>query len=182
MSHAFCFRTRLPVALAAVLIVGCNSSIYVRDGVTDGDRFSLPPHAMMDDDPVLQSWVAYGLARSVCQLEMGGPNPARNHSFDCELTARESLVTRWRDLGDRAPDEPDDAAYLDALEATASAGYLDEYVWHYLRRPGWQAPQALDPDGFDAWRRAHLARRHRPQTRIVGSWGYAYRADEITAD
>ena len=168
--------------LVALLVAGCNRSIYVRDGVTDGDRFSLPPIAMIDDDPVLQSWVAYGLARSVCQLEMGGPNPARNHSFDCELTARESLVQRWGELRDRAPDDPDDAAYLDALAAATSAGYLDDYVWHYLRRSGWTAPGTLDEAGFDAWRAEHLARRHRPQTRIVGSWGYAPTVDALTAD
>lgn len=163
----------LLVGLAAVATAGCNGSIYVRDGVTNGDRFSLPPHAYMSQDPVLQSWVAYGLARSVCQLELGGPNPARNHAFDCELGAREALVTRWRELGDRAASEPADAAYLEDLAAAESAGFLDEYVWRFLRRRGWQQPEDMDGPGFDQWRRANLPRDHRPQTRIVGSWGYA---------
>ena len=177
MVHGLRTSLILLVALASALVAGCNHGIYVRDGVTDGDRFSLPPHAYMSEEPVLQSWVAYGLARSVCQLEMGGPNPARNHAFDCELGAREALVARWRELGDRVADDPDEAAYLDALAAAESAGHLDEYVWHYLRRRGWQPGPDLDPDAFDRWRRANLPRGHRPQTRIVGSWGYALAGD-----
>lgn len=163
--------------LVVALVAGCNTSIYVRDGVTDGDRFSLPPHAYMSEEPVLQAWVAYGLARSVCQLEMGGPNPARNHAFDCELGAREALVARWRELGDRVPGDQAEAEYLDALAAAEFAGHLDEYVWHYLRRRGWERPEGIDADAFDRWRRSNLARSHRPQTRIVGSWGYASTGD-----
>ena len=173
MVHGLRSSLALLGALALTLATGCNSSIYVRDGVTDGDRFSLPPHAYMSEEPVLQAWVAYGLARSVCQLEMGGPNPARNHAFDCELGAREALVTRWRDLGERIAEDPSQAAYLDALAAAESAGHLDEYVWHFLHRRGWQRPEGIDADAFDRWRRSNLAPGHRPQTRIVGSWGYA---------
>lgn len=163
----------LPGLLGVMAVAGCNGSIYVRDGVTDGDRFSLPPHAYMSEDPVLQSWVAYGLARSVCQLEMGGPNPARNHAFGCELDAREALVARWRELGERVADDAEAAGYLDTLAAAEAAGHLDEYVWHYLRRRGWQQPAELDTPAFERWRRVRLPRGHRPQTRIVGSWGYA---------
>ncbi len=177
MVHGLRTSLALLASLVALLATGCNSGIYVRDGVTDGDRFSLPPHAYMSEDPVLQAWVAYGLARSVCQLEMGGPNPARNHAFGCELDARAALVTRWRELRDRVTEDPSDAAYLDALSATEFAGHLDEYVWHYLRRRGWQRPDNIDTDGFDRWRRANLERGHRPQTRIVGSWGYASTGD-----
>ncbi|MDH3835039.1 MAG: hypothetical protein OES34_12915, partial [Nitrosopumilus sp.] len=70
--------------IALVLITGCNKEIYVRDGVTDGDTFYLAPVASVDTDPALQSWVAYSLAKSVCQLELGGDNPARQSSYDCE--------------------------------------------------------------------------------------------------
>lgn len=148
-------------------ITGCDRRIYVQDGVTDGDRFSVPAYAYASDDPVLQAWVAYGLARSVCQLELGGPNPARNQAFRCELAAREALITRWQ----QSPVQGD--PYLEQLAATAEAGYLDEYVWHYLRRREWTRPTDLDLEGFTAWRAKFLPRRHRPETRIIGSWGYA---------
>jgi hypothetical protein len=147
--------------------------------VTDGDRFSLPAFVYVDEDPVLQSWVAYSLTRSVCQLEAGGDNPARNSSFGCERIAREALVERWIALGgepvitDVPIEQPVDAAYLDTLREVSDAGFLPEYVWVYLARPGWQQPESLALAEFGEWREVALGRGHRPQTRIVGSWGYA---------
>ena len=77
------------MALAA--LAACNGEIYVRDGVTDGDTFFLAERAMADGDPAYQSWVRYSLARSACQLQLGGDNPARQSSFECELSARRML-------------------------------------------------------------------------------------------
>ncbi len=159
----------LIVAWAALVLGGCNGEVYVRNGVTDGDTFYLAERALYDDDPVLQSWVRYSLARSTCQLEIGGENPARATSFECELGAREHLLEAWSELGGGSRD-----TYLDTLADVHEAGFLDEYVWEYLRRPSWTAPAALDEGSFDAWRRRHL-RGHDPQTRLVGSWGYARR-------
>ncbi len=71
--------------LSIVLAVAaCSGEVYLRDGVTDGDTFYLAERALSDTDPVLQSWVGYSLARSACQLLIGGDNPARESSFDCE--------------------------------------------------------------------------------------------------
>ena len=64
-----------------VLLCACNGDIYVRDGGTDGDTFYLAPTAHDDADPVVQSWVAYSLARSIGQLELGGDKPAGKSSF-----------------------------------------------------------------------------------------------------
>lgn len=157
-------------ALAALVIAGCNGEVYVRNGVTDGDTFYLAERALHDDDPVLQSWVRYSLARSTCQLELGGENPARATSFDCELDAREHLLEAWSELagGSRDP-------YLDTLAGVREAGFLDEYVWEYFHRASWAAPDGLDRRSFDDWRRQHL-RGHDPETRLIGSWGYARRA------
>lgn len=157
------------IALLAALLAlaGCSGEIYLRDGVTDGDTFYLAERALSDDDPVLQSWVAYSLALSVCKLNLDGENPARASSFDCELEARRQLADRWRDLG-RARDDD----YLDALVRTDDAGLLPEYVAHYLRRPDWTLPGDLERQRFAAFRRDTLA-GHRPETRIIGSWNYA---------
>jgi len=146
-------------------LAGCNPSIYVRDGVTNGDTFYLAPRALTDDDPVLQSWVAYSLIRSTCQLDVGGENPARVNTYDCELKARQHLVDAWKE--NRENEEP----YLDTLLAVSDAGFLDEYVASYLARDGWQVPAELDADAFHDWRRSKLG-RHRPETRLIGSWGY----------
>ena len=155
--------------LALVVLAGCNNEIYVRDGVTDGDTFYLAPVAMLDTDPALQSWVAYSLTKSVCQLELGGDNPARASSFDCELKARDVLADVWAEQCAEDPAISDD--YLDELLAVRAAGFLGEYTAHYFRRDDWQVAAEVDVDAFEDWRREHL-RGHRPQTRIVGSWGY----------
>lgn len=166
-------RSRVPAlalaACATAVLAGCNGEVYLRDGVTDGDTFYLAERALHDPDPVLQSWVSYSLTRSTCQLTIGGDNPARATSFDCELAAREHLVETWREDRDPSGDR-----YLDALGRVADAGLLPDYVWHYFRRSGWRAPPGLDPERFGRWRREHLA-GHEPETRWVGAWGYAHR-------
>jgi len=91
-------RFKIPVsAILTLALTGCSGEIYVRDGVTDGDTFYLAERALSDDDPVLQSWVSYSLARSTCQLRIGGENPARANSFDCELTARRLMLETWQE-------------------------------------------------------------------------------------
>lgn len=156
---------------AALLLAGCNGEIYLRDGVTDGDTFYLAERALHDRDPVLQSWVSYSLMKSACQLEIGGENPARATSFECELKAREHLLETWSERP--VPGNGDNGErYLDELQAVQHAGLLREYVWHYWREPEWHAPPDLDLDRFQEWRHRHLA-GHDPETRLIGSWGYA---------
>jgi hypothetical protein len=155
--------------IALFLISGCNNEIYVRDGVTDGDTFYLAPVAFVDTDPALQSWVAYSLVKSVCQLELRGDNPARHSSYDCEFTARNVLVDAWAEQRVENSGISDD--YLDELLAVRDAGYLGEYTAYFFRRNNWQVPVEVDVDAFGEWQRQHL-RRHRPQTRIIGYWDY----------
>ncbi len=162
MSQFYCLA-------AALLIAGCHPSIYVRDGVTDGDTFYLAPRALADDDPVLQSWVVYSLMRSACQLEVGGENPARVSTYNCELKARQHLLNSWqekRELG-----VPREDAYLDTLLAVREAGFLDEYTVYYFGRDSWQVPAEVDLDAFRDWRGARL-QGHRPETHLIGFWGY----------
>lgn len=149
----------------ALAIAGCNSGVYVRDGVTDGDTFYLAPRALTDDDAVVQSWVRYSLMRSTCKLEVGGENPARVSTYECELKARRHLLDAWREHREH------EDAYLDTLLAVSDAGYLEEYVVHYFGRDGWRVPGEVDLEAFREWRRSRL-RGHEPETRLVGSWGY----------
>ena len=92
-----------------------SSEIYTRDGVTDGDTFYLAPSAFVNDDPALQSWVAYSLMKSACQLEIGGENPARASSFECEHKARKVLVDAWDEKRQQYPLISD--PYLDTFRA-----------------------------------------------------------------
>jgi len=155
----------------ALVLAGCSTSVYVRDGVTDGDTFYLAPLAIADNDPALQSWVAYSLIRSACQLDVGGDNPARVSTYDCELRARRNLLETWQLKRDQ--EDP----YLDTLLAVDEAGFLEEYVVYYLGRANWQVPIDIDLGSFGEWRRSRLG-RHRAQTRLVGSWGYRERPAE----
>ena len=79
---------------AALSTAACGSGIYLRDGVTDGDTFYLSQRALVDDDPVLQSWVSYSLTRSACQLGTDGENPARANSFGPVLRDRPKTAPR----------------------------------------------------------------------------------------
>ena len=161
-----------PILLALLLLLaaGCNSQIYLRDGVTDGDTFFLAPTAWADDDPVLQAWVAYSLMKSTCQLDIGGNPPSRASSYGCEFSARQALLDPWQENRARDPSISDD--YLDKLLAVRDAGFLDEYTVRYFERDHWQVPAGVQLDRFAEWRRQHL-RRHRARTRLIGSWGYS---------
>ena len=161
---------RLATLLLAVLgLAACNNEIYVRDGVTDGDTFYLAPTAYSDDDPALAAWVAYSLMKSACQLELGGDPPSRASSYGCEFTARTALLDTWYEKQAQDPGIRDN--YLDALSRVRDAGFLDEYTVHYFGRDHWQVPAEVQLEKYRAWRKQEL-RRHKPRTRIIGSWGY----------
>jgi len=155
-----------------LLLAACNSEIYTRDGVTDGDSFYLAPRAFQDDDPVLQSWVAYSLMKSTCQLDLGGEIPARASDYSCEFTARQHLLDAWMEQRQEHEDITD--RYLDSLVTVREAGFLDEYTVRYFGRKHWQVPVEVQVDEFRRWQRKNL-RHHRPETRLIGSWGYRQR-------
>ncbi len=169
---SYAWHMRMIAFLPLLLLTGCNSEIYTRDGVTDGDTFYLAPRAWADDDPATQSWVAYSLMKSACQLQIGGPIPSRASGYGCEYTARRHLVETWEEQRQQHGDVVD--AYLDDLLAVRDAGFLDEYTVHYFARDGWQVPAEVRVENFRRWQRANL-RGHRPQTRLIGSWGYRQR-------
>lgn len=161
------FRRLVAFVLAAstFALIGCGVQVYNFGGAGRGTKFILPPGPAQSRSAVIQSWVAYSLALSTCQLEMGGELPSSNTSFDCERRARKVLIERWQ--GRLNPSEMDD--YLDELASVQTADLLGEYVWVFLRERSWQRPQGLDLERFGKWRRQHLG-WHRPKTRIIGYW------------
>ena len=168
---------RISTILACLLVGACQSDIYVRDGVTDGDTFYLAQDAMLDPDPALQAWVTYSLMKSACQLELGGSNPARASSYACELTARQQLLDAWAEQRVAADGVEDD--YLDTLSEVRTAGYLEEYVVYYFGSRRWQVPGDVDLNAFRRWQGEHLE-HHRASTRIIGSWNYRERVIEAS--
>lgn len=160
---------RYLTAVCALAVAGCDGGIYVRDGVTDGDTFYLAENAYHDDDPALQSWVAYSLDLSACQLMIGGDNPAHNSSFACEYGARQTLADAW---AEQTVDQSTNSdPYLDDLVKIRDADFLREYVADSYARRGWELPHDLDIKEYDVWRRDNL-RGHRREQRIIGSWNY----------
>lgn len=169
---------RQTILLVLVVAAGCNNEIYLRDGVTDGDTFYLAINAHSSGDPVRQSWVTYSLARSICQLEIGGDNPARESSYGCEFTARSQLLEAW---DQHLADDPGlNDEYLDDLLTVREAGYLDEYTAVYFGRRHWQIPGEVDVDSFRRWRSDNL-RHHAAKTRIIGWWSYAKKTADDAA-
>ena len=164
---------RLKILICSLVILAlcaCSGGIYVRDGVTDGDTFYLADRALVDEDPVLQSWVSYSLTKSTCQLQIGGDNPARASSFECELMARRLLLQTWSEKTAGSPAISD--RYLDELASVQGAGYLGEYVAHHHRKRHWKIPPDVQMTLYRRWARVELP-GHEPETRIIGSWNYA---------
>ena len=170
MTVTYADRMRHAAAMFLLPIAAFAGEIYTRDGVTDGDTFYLAPAATTNEDPVYQSWVTFSLIRSTCKLEVGGDNPARNSSFDCEFTARRHLVNAWEEQRTAHAGVADD--YLDSLSRVYDAGFLAEYTAHYFGKKHWVLPDDIRKDAFREWRREHL-RGHKPRTRLLGSWNYA---------
>jgi hypothetical protein len=45
------------------------------------------------------------------------------------------------------------------------AGFMREYVWHYLHQQAWkQIPASIRMEAFETWQRSNLA-EHKPMTR-----------------
>ncbi len=170
---------RSTVIATLSLLAACNSEIYVRDGVTDGDTFYLSQEAMFDPDPALQSWTAYSLVKSACQLGIGGDNPARANSYGCEMKARRHLLDTWSERQAEVPGFRDD--YLETLAVVNDAGHLDEYVVYYFGHRHWSTPDELDMPAFRQWQNRYL-RNHKASTRIVGSWNYEERVLDATRE
>jgi hypothetical protein len=154
------------------LAAACNSSIYLRDGVTDGDTFYLAERALTEPDPAFQSWVSYSLARSTCQLHVDTDNPARANSYACELQGRQLLLQTWAEK--KVENAALSDAYLDELSLAQASGYLPAYVAYYFGKPDWQLPGDADVPGFRKWRRSVMP-GHKPKTILTGSWNYRSR-------
>lgn len=169
MRVSYYLPMRILLLSGLLALAACNTSVYTRDGVTDGDTFYLAPRAWADDDPALQSWVAYSLVKSACQLEVGGDNPSRTSDYGCELTAREHLLETWDEQ--RSEHEGASDPYLDTLLRVRRAGFLDEYTIHYFGNPRWTVPAEVRVADFRRWQRTNL-KWHTPQTRLIGSWNY----------
>jgi len=114
-----------------------------------------------------EAWLLYGIslvqwAMRCIALESTLPGLLQP-SFAAERYARAKQIDIWRKMG-RARNEP--LPYLEELMQIEEAGYLDDYVWRYHRRPAWGSVPAsiiARSEEFERW----MAKKfpdHKPQT------------------
>jgi hypothetical protein len=128
-----------------------------------------PPESSIDLDPAMESaeallWFGYAAELLRVSRETAGAMPACGGmlvpQYATELAARRVLLRDYqaRDAAARNSD------YLSLLARVDAAGFLDEYVWHYLRGAAEKnAPAGLDLAGFEAFRLRELE-SHAPMT------------------
>lgn len=114
-------------------------------------------------DPAEASlWFSYAAELLSASRETAQAMPACGGAlvpvFNTELAARRAAL---RDYRARAATTRG-SEYFSLLERVEAAGFLDEYVWHYLSKDD-KVPEELDLVGFEEFRLRELA-THQPKT------------------
>ncbi len=102
-------------------------------------------------------WLAYGMALTAWEpvyLEDGSLD-----YFKREVSARETAAQIWKELKQNDASKSD--ADLDILETISDAGFMDEYLWIYLKDDQWKNPGTLELDKFSEWASKNLV-NHNP--------------------
>ena len=122
-------------------------------------------HVESFEDPAEQvAWLSYGvgLATFVSDHKLAEAMPAGTWmpSFEAEVFARRFQLQAWQEISES---QPISYEFMEQMELIAGAGFLEEYVWRFYRRPDWPEPQDLRMSEFDAWAAANV-QDHRPMT------------------
>ncbi len=107
------------------------------------------------------AWTLYGGAKA--QWRDGAYPEARvdGSPFVEECFARDVVAEWW---GVQPAEFQAQDSYMQLLARVRSAGLLREYVWRFLREPGWAEPPGLDLGRLEAWLAAEGVADHRPLT------------------
>jgi hypothetical protein len=81
--------------------------------------------------------------------------------FDDECFAHNVLAEFW---GVQTPEVQATDPYLKLRAGVRSAGLIREYVWRYLREPGWPERPGLELGKLDAWLASAGVGTHQPVT------------------
>jgi len=111
------------------------------------------------NDAAAAAWLAYAVELTRFSREHPETRPPCGGGlvpgFTAELAARQVALRdyRLRDAATRT------SSYFNELERVDAAGFLDEYVWHYLRneRVDSTPPPGLDLGAFEQFRQRELA-------------------------
>lgn len=133
---------------------------------------NLHESVMQHNSTVAGAWTVYAGTKAL--LRMGehvelDPEAARHASpFDEEYYARDAMAEFWA----VHPEETRRVdAYLQLLADVRAAGFIREYVWRFLREPGWPLPAGLRNAEFATWAAENGLSDHRPPTLAFVSGG-----------
>lgn len=113
----------------------------------------------------LAMWMGYLLARDYYRSTHNLPLPASGEivpSFDEEVSARSDAVQIYQELKEKDKQLRD--SYWETLSQIKAKGFINAYVWTFLRRSEWppnQQPGNLA--AFESWKNVNL-KNHRAQT------------------
>jgi hypothetical protein len=113
----------------------------------------LHPSLIERDQYIGAVWILYATTLSILP----------KNTFESEVTARSAMMVTWSSDGKK---EGLQDKYLDELLMIEKSGYMNEYVWIYLRDPNWKEPLGLRLSEFVNWRHHNLP-NHEVQTLAV---------------
>ncbi|RHW74573.1 lysozyme inhibitor LprI family protein [Colwellia sp. RSH04] len=102
--------------------------------------------SILNDKNAMHGWLFYGMALKTWPIELeesGQPN-----LYKRELFARSKTAQIWQELKANKAVTPD--KYLDELVIIYEAGFMEEYVWAYIRKSG-RTQNNLKLDKFKQW-------------------------------
>jgi hypothetical protein len=161
-------KDELDDARAEVLAIIADA-LAARPARISADPAPKPADTSIDIDPATDpveasTWFSYAAELLRASRETPGALPpcggALLPRYSTELAARGAALRdyRARDAAQRSSE------YFSLLARVEEAGFLEEYVWHYLRGSDERdVPAGLDLAGFELFRGRELA-EHAPQT------------------
>jgi hypothetical protein len=111
------------------------------------------------DEAAASSWLAYAVELTRFSREHPEVRPPCGGllvpGFAAELTARQAALREYRARAEAART----SSYFNELERVDTAGFLDEYVWYYLRNEGRDVtpPAGIEVGAFQQFRERELA-------------------------
>jgi hypothetical protein len=110
-------------------------------------------------------WLGYLMARAAYRVEHKLPLPESGvivPGFDEEVAARTGAAQIYQELkeNDKSLRDP----YWETLSQIKAKGFMNAYVWTYLRRPSWpKSQQPRNLAAFEDWSRP-LLKNHKAVT------------------
>ncbi|MCJ8301390.1 lysozyme inhibitor LprI family protein [Shewanella sp.] len=102
--------------------------------------------SILNNENALGGWMSYGLALRVWPVELG--QDGQPNLYKREIFARSKTAQIWQELRDNKAVNPNKD--LDELVYIYESGYMEEYVWAYIRKSS-RIQNSLKLDKFKQW-------------------------------